>query len=113
MRFLFPGLRNVYFFQCNLDYFRGAFDVGVSLHACGVATDLVLRACLANNACFVSCPCCYGSLQENHVLAYPKSRLFRDFGWDFKVRICGGTWDFLGITARSLYVLLDDRVSST
>jgi hypothetical protein len=28
-------------FQGNMDYFSGKFDIGVSLHACGVATDLV------------------------------------------------------------------------
>ena len=35
------GLTNCRFFQGNMDYFLGKFDVGVSLHACGVATDLV------------------------------------------------------------------------
>ena len=40
-------MSNCRFFQCNLDYFRGAFDVGLSLHACGLATDLVLAKCLS------------------------------------------------------------------
>ena len=35
------GMTNCRFFQGNMDYFSGKFDVGVSLHACGVATDLV------------------------------------------------------------------------
>ncbi|XP_059082180.1 glutathione S-transferase C-terminal domain-containing protein homolog [Tigriopus californicus] len=78
------GLSNVGFFQCNLDYFSGGFDIGVSLHACGVATDLVLKACLDNQAHFVCCPCCYGSVQENHILTYPKSLAFQEMSWNFR-----------------------------
>lgn len=78
------GLSNVGFFQCNLDYFSGGFDIGVSLHACGVATDLVLKACLDNQAHFVCCPCCYGSVQENHILTYPKSLAFQQMSWNFR-----------------------------
>jgi len=70
------GLTNCHFFQGNLDYFTGSFDIGVSVHACGVATDLVLKMCLDNRADFVSCPCCYGKVQENHVLSYPRSQMF-------------------------------------
>ncbi|XP_063225131.1 glutathione S-transferase C-terminal domain-containing protein homolog [Bacillus rossius redtenbacheri] len=74
------GLPNVTFCQCNLDYFCADFDVGASLHACGVATDLVIRRCVRHGAAFVSCPCCYGSVQDNHVLSYPRSRALRDAG---------------------------------
>jgi len=70
-------LTNCQFFQGNLDYFRGSFDIGVSVHACGVATDLVLKMCVDNRADFVSCPCCYGKVQENHVLSYPRSSLYQ------------------------------------
>jgi len=70
------GLSNCRFYQGNMDYFRGRFDIGVSLHACGVATDLVIQACIRNKASFVSCPCCYGSLQANHMLSYPRSTLY-------------------------------------
>ena len=38
------GLTNCRFYQGNMDYFKGRFDIGVSLHACGVATDLVIQA---------------------------------------------------------------------
>ena len=38
------GLSNCRFYQGNMDYFKGRFDIGVSLHACGVATDLVIQA---------------------------------------------------------------------
>ncbi|KAI8439262.1 hypothetical protein MSG28_013099 [Choristoneura fumiferana] len=70
------GLKNVYFFQCNLDFFIGKFDVGVGLHACGIASDLILDKCLQCNANFVLCPCCYGSLHATDRLVYPKSKAF-------------------------------------
>lgn len=68
------GLTNVLFAQCNLDYFSGGFDIGVCLHACGVATDLVIAKCLSQRAAFVACPCCYGSVQPCHLLSYPRSQ---------------------------------------
>lgn len=74
------GLRNVVFYQCNMDYYVGDFDLGVSLHACGVATDLVLQKCIERNAAFVSCPCCYGAMKVTDRISYPLSRAFRDTG---------------------------------
>ncbi|KAG7198185.1 hypothetical protein KM043_005599 [Ampulex compressa] len=71
-------LGNIKFCQCNLDYFKGDFDIGMSLHACGVATDLVIRQCIEKNAVFVSCPCCYGSLHDCHHLTYPRSDVFKN-----------------------------------
>lgn len=70
------GLKNVLFFQCNLDFFVGKFDVGIGLHACGIASDLVLDKCLKANAKFVLCPCCYGSLHATDRLVYPRSNKF-------------------------------------
>lgn len=70
------GLSNVFFFQCNLDFFIGKFDIGVALHACGIASDLVLDKCLKANAKFVLCPCCYGSLHATDRLVYPRSSRF-------------------------------------
>ena len=72
------GLPNVSFFQCNLDYFTGHFEIGVALHACGTATDLVLAKCVQKRASFVCCPCCYGAIQSNHMLHYPRSSTFLD-----------------------------------
>lgn len=72
------GLSNVFCFQSNLDYFECNFDMGVALHACGSATDLVIAKCVKVNASFVCCPCCYGGVQENHVLTYPRSTIFRN-----------------------------------
>ena len=42
----------------------GPFDIGVALHACGVATDVVLEACLRRRAAFVLVPCCVGRLAQ-------------------------------------------------
>lgn len=71
------GLGNVVYFQCNLDYFTARFDIGVSLHACGVATDIVLEKCFDHRAKFVSCPCCYGKLYEFDRIRYPRSEVFQ------------------------------------
>ncbi|EDW64821.1 glutathione S-transferase C-terminal domain-containing protein homolog [Drosophila virilis] len=71
-------LNNCVFYQCNIDYFMGRFDIGASLHACGTATDIVLQQCQRVNACFVCCPCCYGSLQPMPHIAYPLSARFRE-----------------------------------
>ncbi|KAG1658463.1 Glutathione S-transferase C-terminal domain-containing [Nymphon striatum] len=69
-------LPNISFYQGNLDYYKGKFDIGISLHACGVATDLVLQKCLEQRASFVCCPCCYGFVENTHTVEYPRSRLF-------------------------------------
>nr|SVE71044.1 EOG090X0615 [Daphnia similis]SVE71675.1 EOG090X0615 [Daphnia similis]SVE72307.1 EOG090X0615 [Daphnia similis] len=70
-------LNNVTIIQSNLCYFRGRFDLGVALHACGVATDLVLHTCLAQRAAFVICPCCYGNLAHPDLpVQYPQSELY-------------------------------------
>lgn len=71
------SLSNVKFYQCNLDYFKGPFNIGVSLHACGVATDLVIQHCVRRNAIFVCCPCCYGSVHDCHHITYPRSDIFK------------------------------------
>ena len=84
--FLVSGMSNCRFFQCNLDYFCGDFDIGVSLHACGLATDLVLAKCLSADSSFVCCPCCYGAVRESRLVTYPKSAAFRKLGLGFKVR---------------------------
>lgn len=69
-------LHNVTFYQCNLEYFNESFTLGVSCHACGIATDLVLDKCYKMKANFVSSPCCYGKIQDlgNNL---PQSHMFR------------------------------------
>ena len=95
------GLRNVVFCQCNLDYFSGKFDVGVSLHACGLVTDMVMQQCFDNRASFVICPCCYGAVCNTHVTSYPRSEVFTTkYGVSYKeYRLLGHaadqtSWDF-------------------
>lgn len=41
------------------------FDLGVSLHSCGVLTDAVLELCLRCQAAFCLCPCCYGQASRH------------------------------------------------
>uniref|UniRef100_A0A673N8R4 Glutathione S-transferase C-terminal domain-containing protein n=1 Tax=Sinocyclocheilus rhinocerous TaxID=307959 RepID=A0A673N8R4_9TELE len=66
------GLTNIGFIQTNLDYFTGNFNIGVALHACGVATDMVLDRCLQARAGFVISPCCYGFIQNTLKFNFPK-----------------------------------------
>lgn len=78
------NLQNVTIFQCNQDYFHEKFTLGVCLHACGVATDMVLKQCIENEAQFVICPCCYGGIQDTHFITYPRSQHFKNVGIEYK-----------------------------
>lgn len=69
------------------------FDIGIALHACGEATDLVLRACEEKSANFIVSPCCVGKLNTKkhnpyiyHAtasnepsVAYPQSTIFQEW----------------------------------
>ncbi|XP_048799313.1 glutathione S-transferase C-terminal domain-containing protein isoform X1 [Lagopus muta] len=72
------GLNNISFIQANLDYFNGTFNIGVALHACGVATDMVIEHCIKARAAFVISPCCYGFIQNTVKFKYPRSHQFRE-----------------------------------
>ncbi|XP_057698631.1 glutathione S-transferase C-terminal domain-containing protein isoform X2 [Corythoichthys intestinalis] len=72
------GLENIGFIQANLDYFTGPFHVGVALHACGVATDMVMEHCIQARAAFVISPCCYGFIQNAVKFTFPRSKKFQD-----------------------------------
>ncbi|XP_064004515.1 glutathione S-transferase C-terminal domain-containing protein [Pogoniulus pusillus] len=72
------GLNNIGFIQANLDYFNGTFNIGVALHACGVATDMVIKHCIKARAAFVISPCCYGFIQNTVKFKYPQSRQFKE-----------------------------------
>jgi hypothetical protein len=66
------------------------FDIGMGLHACGEASDIVLRACGSANANFIVSPCCVGKLsqtkkdpyiyrataQNEATISYPQSSTF-------------------------------------
>ena len=81
---------NVTVVQCNVGRFHAAFDIGVCLHACGVATDLVLVKCLAASAAFVISPCCYGAVRNGHSVNYPRSRAFRSAGLEYPEYVAVG-----------------------
>ncbi|XP_049899345.1 glutathione S-transferase C-terminal domain-containing protein [Epinephelus moara] len=72
------GLKNIGFIQANLDYFTGSFHIGVALHACGVATDMVMEHCIQAGAAFVISPCCYGFIQNAIKFTFPKSKRFQE-----------------------------------
>ncbi|XP_021249379.1 glutathione S-transferase C-terminal domain-containing protein isoform X2 [Numida meleagris] len=72
------GLNNISFIQANLDYFNGTFNIGVALHACGVATDMVIEHCIKARAAFVISPCCYGFIQNTVKFKYPRSHQFKE-----------------------------------
>lgn len=87
---------NLYTYYGSIESFsadtnRPKFDIGICLHACGEASDLVLRACGDNGASFVVCPCCVGKLNRQKsnpyifqataahdpTVLYPQSQAFR------------------------------------
>ncbi|XP_004703508.1 glutathione S-transferase C-terminal domain-containing protein [Echinops telfairi] len=72
------GLTNIWFIQANMEYFTGMFNIGVALHACGVATDMVIEHCIQMRASFVACPCCYGFIQNTCKFNFPKSEQFKE-----------------------------------
>ncbi|XP_040822910.1 glutathione S-transferase C-terminal domain-containing protein [Ochotona curzoniae] len=72
------GLSNIWFIQANMEYFTGVFNIGVALHACGVATDMVIDHCVKTRASFVTCPCCYGFIQNTSKFNFPKSEQFKN-----------------------------------
>uniref|UniRef100_A0A8D0GHD3 Glutathione S-transferase C-terminal domain-containing protein n=1 Tax=Sphenodon punctatus TaxID=8508 RepID=A0A8D0GHD3_SPHPU len=75
------GLNNIWFIQANLDYFKGTFNIGVALHACVVATDMVIEHCIQVRAAFVICPCCYGFIQNTVKFTFPQ-RAYQILGWN-------------------------------
>ncbi|XP_072857942.2 glutathione S-transferase C-terminal domain-containing protein [Pogona vitticeps] len=72
------GLKNIWFIQANMDYFKGSFNIGVALHACGVATDMVIERCIKVRAAFVVSPCCYGFIQNTARFSFPQSSQFKE-----------------------------------
>lgn len=87
-----------------MDAYEESFDIGVALHACGEASDLVLRKCGAARAAFCVAPCCVGKLNtQRHnpyiyqstadnapTISYPQSNTFSNLlaqnKWDTLAR---------------------------
>ncbi|KAG9414484.1 hypothetical protein AC1031_007891 [Aphanomyces cochlioides] len=65
-------LTNVSVFCGKVDDYMEPFDVGIALHACGEATDMVLEKCLVANAAYVLAPCCVGKIKHSELI-YPRS----------------------------------------
>lgn len=93
------GIPNLYTFHGSMEVYEDAFDMGVSLHACGEASDLVLRACGRAGAQMVVAPCCVGKLNRRVLnpyvfhatgdnlptITYPQSTAFKEISpsdWD-------------------------------
>jgi hypothetical protein len=57
------GLKNCRLWQGDVKDFDQPFDVGLALHACGDATDIVLQKCISQQAAIVCAPCCVGKLR--------------------------------------------------
>eukprot|EP00172_Hildenbrandia_rubra_P002487 Plantae.Rhodophyta-Hildenbrandia_rubra.ctg3348.p1 GENE.Plantae.Rhodophyta-Hildenbrandia_rubra.ctg3348~~Plantae.Rhodophyta-Hildenbrandia_rubra.ctg3348.p1 ORF type:complete len:594 (+),score=94.84 Plantae.Rhodophyta-Hildenbrandia_rubra.ctg3348:168-1949(+) len=56
------GLENVEGVVGKVQDWKDGFDVGVALHACGVASDLVMQNAVVAKAGMVVVPCCVGGL---------------------------------------------------
>ena len=48
----------------------------MAIHACGSSTDLIIEKCVTNLADVLISPCCYGSIKENDIIKYPRSKVF-------------------------------------
>ena len=61
---------NLKTFLGSITKYAQPFDIGLALHACGEATDLVLQACGEAHAAFVTASCCVGKLQISGLNPY-------------------------------------------
>ena len=89
---LLASASNLKTFRGSITEYNSPFDIGLALHACGEATDLVLRACGEAKAAFVTASCCVGKLQiaglnpyvyqanndNAPTVQYPQSRYYRN-----------------------------------
>jgi hypothetical protein len=83
-------LVNVRFIADNIQTFEENFDIGISLHACGVATDIAIRKSVKARAMYVSIPCCVGKIAHHDSLrsertscgriTYPRSQEYKTLG---------------------------------
>jgi SAM-dependent methyltransferase len=64
------GIPNLFTYHGSMERYEEAFDIGVGLHACGEASDLVLRACGQAGAAILMAPCCIGKLNRKKLNPY-------------------------------------------
>ncbi|KAJ1425444.1 hypothetical protein B484DRAFT_420165, partial [Ochromonadaceae sp. CCMP2298] len=69
------GLRNVTFFLGFVEDFASPFTLGLALHACGAASDMVQAKCIAAQAAYVLIPCCVGKVNLS-CITYPRSSTY-------------------------------------
>ena len=106
-------ISNLYTYYGSIEFFstdtqRPTFHLGICLHGCGEASDLVLRACGENGASFVVCPCCVGKLNRQKsnpyifhataadipTVSYPQSQVFRNLLTSEEFDILAGAGDY-------------------
>lgn len=87
-------LPNLSTYYGSIQSYPEHFDIGISLHACGEASDWVLRKCIQKKASFVVCSCCCGKLRQeaknpyvyqstgvnDKEISYPQSKAFASLG---------------------------------
>ena len=82
-------LTNVTIISDNIKNFNEDFDVGISLHACGIATDIAIQKSTAARAVYISIPCCVGKIshhdsnrldRESGGICYPRSQMYISIG---------------------------------
>jgi Methyltransferase domain len=85
------AISNLFTFFGDIESFPDPFHIGVALHVCGEATDVVLRKCAANKSHVVIASCCIGKLsqqakdpyiyqatcQNDRTIQYPQSKPFQ------------------------------------
>jgi hypothetical protein len=101
------GLRNCHVHQGDVRAFVVGFDLAVSMHSCGLLTDLIVRKAVEQRARFVLVPCCYGQLRQDReeaccstafrgldldgdsmrVVASAADYCVRAEGWDFETDV--------------------------
>lgn len=83
------NLSNVKFILGNIQNFNESFDVGLSLHACGVATDIAIQKSVEARAVYISIPCCVGKIAHHESdrderscgdITYPRSQEYSSVG---------------------------------
>eukprot|EP01041_Mallomonas_annulata_P009390 gene9390-19485_t len=63
-RILGCSLNNVDIFSEDIRNFNMNFNFGISLHSCGLLTDIIIRHCMRFSSSFVLVPCCYGQISN-------------------------------------------------
>lgn len=75
-------------------FFASTCSPQVALHACGVATDMVMEHCVQAGAAFVVSPCCYGFIQNAVKFTFPKRFVSRRPGVSFHPHVISAFFSF-------------------